>query len=66
MLRFVVWALGMDDAVQVGLFGAFSVLGAEVMAEGASRLRKAKSLVKLLALAPERQVRRERATELLW
>ena len=36
------------------------------MPEGAWRLRKAKSLVKLLALAPDRRVHRERATELLW
>src|SRR4051794_2646997 len=57
----------MDDAVQVGLFGAFSVrVGEEVVPEGAWRLRKAKSLVKLLALAPERRIHRERATELLW
>ena len=57
----------MDDAVQIRLFGAFSVrVGEEVVPEGAWRLRKAKSLVKLLALAPERRVHRERATELLW
>src|SRR3954469_11993897 len=57
----------MDDAVQIQLFGAFSVrVGQVVVPEGAWRLRKAKSLVKLLALAPERRVHRERATELLW
>ena len=57
----------MDKAVQIGLFGAFAVrVGGEVVPEGAWRLRKAKSLVKLLALAPERRVHRERATELLW
>jgi predicted ATPase/DNA-binding SARP family transcriptional activator len=57
----------MDNAVQIRLFGAFSVhVGQEVVAERAWRLRKAKSLVKLLALAPERRVHRERATELLW
>src|SRR3954464_15235372 len=57
----------MDDAVQIQLFGAFSVrVGEEVVPEGAWRLRKAKSLVKLLALAPERRVHREWATELLW
>ncbi len=57
----------MDDAVQIRLFGAFSVrVGQEVVPEGAWRLRKAKSLVKLLALAPEGRVHRERATELLW
>ena len=53
--------------MQIRLFGAFSVrVGEEVVPEGAWRLRKAKSLVKLLALAPERRVHRERATELLW
>ncbi len=57
----------MDKAVQVRLFGAFAVrVGGEVVPEGAWRLRKAKSLVKLLALAPERRVHRELATELLW
>src|SRR5512132_494351 len=57
----------MDDAVRIRLFGAFSVrVGEEVVPEGAWRLRKAKSLVKLLALAPERRVHREWATELLW
>src|SRR4051812_458845 len=57
----------MDDAVQIQLFGAFSVrVGQVVVPEGAWRLRKAKSLVKLLALAPERRMHRERATELLW
>ncbi len=53
--------------MQIRLFGAFSVrVGEEVVPEGAWRLRKAKSLVKLLALAPERRVHREWATELLW
>ena len=57
----------MDKAVQIRLFGAFAVrVGGEVVPEGAWRLRKAKSLVKLLALAPERRVHREQATELLW
>ena len=57
----------MDKAVQIRLFGAFAVrVGEEVVPEGAWRLRKAKSLVKLLALAPERRVHREQATELLW
>ena len=57
----------MGKLVQIRLFGAFAVrVGEEVVPEGAWRLRKAKSLVKLLALAPERRVHRERATELLW
>ena len=57
----------MDTAVQIELFGAFVVrVGEEVVPEGTWRLRKARSLVKLLALAPDRRVHRERATELLW
>src|SRR3954468_24427313 len=57
----------MDRAVHISLFGAFSVrVGEEVVPEGAWRLRKAKSLVKLLALAPERRIHRERAMEALW
>src|SRR3954449_4911955 len=57
----------MDKPMQIRLFGAFEArVGDEVVPEGAWRLRKAKSLVKLLALAPERRVHRERATELLW
>jgi predicted ATPase/DNA-binding SARP family transcriptional activator len=53
--------------VQIRLFGAFAVrVGDEVVPEGAWRLRKGKSLVKLLALAPDRRVHRDRATELLW
>jgi predicted ATPase/DNA-binding SARP family transcriptional activator len=57
----------MDKVVQIRLFGAFAVrVGDEPVPEGAWRLRKAKSLVKLLALAPERRVHRERAMELLW
>jgi predicted ATPase/DNA-binding SARP family transcriptional activator len=56
-----------DKVVQIRLFGAFAVrVGGEVVPEGAWRLRKAKSLVKLLALAPERRVHREHVTELLW
>ena len=57
----------MGIVVQIRLFGAFAVsVGGEVVPESAWRLRKAKSLVKLLALAPERRVHREQATELLW
>jgi DNA-binding SARP family transcriptional activator len=57
----------MGKVVEIRLFGAFAVrVGEEVVPEGAWRLRKAKSLVKLLALAPERRIHRERATELLW
>src|SRR4051794_5691837 len=57
----------MDKPLQIRLFGAFAVrIGDQVVPEGAWRLRKGKSLVKLLALSPERRVHRERATEFLW
>src|SRR3954454_10667452 len=57
----------MDSTMQIRLFGAFAVqVGARAVPEGAWRLRKGKSLVKLLALSPERRVHRERATEWLW
>src|SRR3954468_5951506 len=57
----------MDETLQIRLFGAFAVqVGDRVVPEGAWRLRKGKSLVKLLALSPERRVHRERATEWLW
>src|SRR5215218_7464442 len=57
----------MDRPVQIRLLGAFSIrVGDDAVPEGAWRLRKAKSLVKLLALAPDRRVHRDRATELLW
>jgi predicted ATPase/DNA-binding SARP family transcriptional activator len=57
----------MGKAVRIRLFGAFAVrVGDEDVPEAAWRLRKARSLVKLLALAPERRIHRERATELLW
>src|SRR3954454_23419885 len=57
----------MDAPVQIRLFGAFAVrVGDEPVPEGAWRLRKGKSLVKLLALEPERRIHRDQATELLW
>src|SRR4051795_15400 len=57
----------MDKPLQIRLFGSFAVrVGDDLVPEGAWRLRKGKSLVKLLALSPERRIHRERATELLW
>jgi predicted ATPase/DNA-binding SARP family transcriptional activator len=58
----------MDDSTpRVCLLGGFSVAtGDGVVEERAWRLRKAKALVKLLALAPERRMHRERLAELLW
>jgi predicted ATPase/DNA-binding SARP family transcriptional activator len=56
-----------DDLLHVRLFGAFAVrVGDAAVPERAWRLRKAKSLLKLLALSPERRIHRERAAELLW
>ena len=58
----------MDVSIpRVCLLGGFSVAtGDAVVEERAWRLRKAKALVKLLALAPERRLHRERLAELLW
>jgi predicted ATPase/DNA-binding SARP family transcriptional activator len=41
-------------------------VGTREVPESAWRLRKAKSLIKLLALAPDRRIHRERVAELLW
>ncbi|HEY4278808.1 MAG TPA: BTAD domain-containing putative transcriptional regulator [Conexibacter sp.] len=54
-------------SLEIQLLGGFAVsVGGRPVAEQAWRLRRAKSLVKLLALAPERRLHREQATELLW
>ena len=51
----------------IELLGAFGVRVSGVpVSDGAWRLRRAKSLVKLLALAPERRLHREQVVELLW
>ncbi|MGZ6697887.1 MAG: AfsR/SARP family transcriptional regulator [Solirubrobacteraceae bacterium] len=56
-----------DDLLHLRLFGVFAVqVGDVVVPERVWRLRKAKGLLKLLALSPERRVHRERAAELLW
>src|SRR3954454_19388697 len=47
--------------------GGFAVEAmGEVVPEPAWRLRKAKAVVKLVALSPGRRIHRERACELLW
>jgi predicted ATPase/DNA-binding SARP family transcriptional activator len=52
---------------RVRLLGGFSVaVGDDVVADRAWRLRKAKALVKILALAADRRVHREQLAELLW
>ena len=54
-------------AVRIGLLGGFSVtVGERKVDESAWRLRKAASLLKLLALAPGHRLHRERAMDLLW
>jgi predicted ATPase/DNA-binding SARP family transcriptional activator len=55
-----------DTALRIRLLGGFEVAGDEVVPESAWRLRRAKSLVKLLALAPDRRMHREQVAELLW
>jgi predicted ATPase/DNA-binding SARP family transcriptional activator/DNA-binding CsgD family transcriptional regulator len=53
--------------LRIGLLGGFSVtVGERKVAESAWRLRKAASLIKLLALAPGHRLHRERAMDLLW
>ena len=53
--------------VRVRLLGGFSVwVGSRAVAEGKWHLRKARSLVKLLALAPGHQLHREQVMDLLW
>ena len=55
------------EAVRVRLLGGFRIsVGSRIVEGDAWRLRKAASLVKLLALAPQHRLPRERAMELLW
>src|SRR3954454_621178 len=56
----------MDSVVTIRLFGNFAIEGRSEVPAGAWRLRKAKSLVKLLALSPGRRLHREQVMELLW
>jgi predicted ATPase/DNA-binding SARP family transcriptional activator len=53
--------------LRLRVLGGFQVaVGDRPVPESAWRLRKAKSLIKLLALAPDRRLHRERVGELLW
>jgi DNA-binding SARP family transcriptional activator len=53
--------------VRIQLLGGFRVwVGGRAVAEGLWRLRKARALVKLLALAPGHQLHRDHAIDLLW
>ena len=59
--------LGEPEAVRVELLGGFRVsVGSLVIEVSEWRLRKAASLVKLLALAPAHRMHRERVMDLLW
>jgi two-component SAPR family response regulator len=56
-----------SGALRIRLLGGFSVsVGESKVDESAWRLRKAASLIKLLALAPSHRLHRERAMDLLW
>jgi DNA-binding SARP family transcriptional activator len=56
-----------DEVLCISLLGTFSVtLGGDVIPDQAWRLRKAKTLIKLLALAPEQRLHADQAIELLW
>ena len=56
-----------SGTVRIGLLGGFSVtVGDRKVDESAWRLRKAASLLKLLALAPGHRLHRERVMDLLW
>ena len=53
--------------MRVWLLGGFRVsVGSTTITQDAWHLRKAASLVKLLALAPGHRIHREQAMELLW
>ena len=53
--------------VRIHLLGAFAVaIDDQIVPEGAWRLRKAKTLVKLLALAPGHRLHREQVIAVLW
>src|SRR5919199_4469856 len=55
------------EAVRISLLGGFRVsVGPGVIQEDQWRLRKAASLVKLLALAPNHHLHREQVMEWLW
>ena len=55
------------EAVRVWLLGGFQAsIGARTIEKGAWRLKKAASLVKLLALAPGHRLHREQAMHILW
>ena len=57
----------MPEVIRIGLLGSFWVrVGSRTIEERKWRLRKAASLVKLLALAPNHHLHREQVMEWLW
>src|SRR5215207_6442455 len=55
------------EVVRIGLLGGFRLwIGPRLIEEDRWRLRKARSLVKLLALAPGHSLHREQVMETLW
>jgi DNA-binding SARP family transcriptional activator len=55
------------EAVRIWLLGGFWVsVGGRTIQQSEWRLRKAMTLVKLLALAPNHRLHREQAIDLLW
>ena len=55
------------EVVRIGLLGGFRLsVGPRLIEEGRWRLRKARSLIKLLALAPGHRLHREQVMETLW
>jgi DNA-binding SARP family transcriptional activator len=58
---------GPDGGLQVYLLGGFAVaVGDRRVPDGAWRLRKARTLLKLLALAPGHRLHRDQVLEALW
>ena len=56
-----------SGAIRIKLLGGFRVwVGSRVIEEDQLRLRKARSLIKLLALSPGHRLHREQAMDLLW
>ena len=56
-----------EEVLRISLLGRLEVsVGSRVVGEEGWRLRKAASLLKLLALAPHRRLHREQAMELFW
>jgi predicted ATPase/DNA-binding SARP family transcriptional activator/DNA-binding NarL/FixJ family response regulator len=55
------------EVVRISLLGGFRVsVGSRTIEEGEWHLKKAQSLIKLLALAPRHRLHREQAMNLLW